>query len=226
MTAGHRTERRTEPLSKAQIVEAAIAILDRNGEEALTFRALAMRLATGIGALYHHVANKDDLLAAATDGIVAVVTRQAAAEATPEDRLRTLASGFFDALELHPWIGSALSRDPWQYAVVRLIESVGQQIHALGVPGPAQFNAATAVMSFVMGLASQHASRARLFSDGPDQSALRETALKTISARWMALSASEHPFVHQVAAILPNHDDREQFLAGIDIIVRGLRSLR
>ena len=226
MTAGHRTERRTEPLSKAQIVEAAIAILDRDGEEALTFRALALRLATGSGALYHHVANKDDLLAAATDGIIAIVTRQAADGATPEDRLRSLASGVFDALEFHPWIGSALSRDPWQYAVVRLIESVGQQVQMIGVPGPTQFNAATAVMSFVLGLASQHASRARLFPDGADQSALRETALRTISARWLALDAAEHPFIHQVAAILPDHDDREQFLAGIDIIVRGLRSLR
>ena len=225
MTLETRTERRAQPLSKAQIVEAAICILDQEGEDALTFRALATRLATGSGALYHHVTSKDDLLAAATDDLIVHVTRQAAAEATPENGLRALARGVFDALQLHPWIGSALSRDPWQYAVVRLIESVGQQIQALGVPGPSQFNAATAVMSFILGLASQHASRARRFPRGADQTALREAALKAIAARWLTLEPSEHPFVRQVAEILPDHDDREQFLGGVDIIVRGLQHL-
>jgi AcrR family transcriptional regulator len=225
MSLETRTERRTEPLTKAQIVEAALGILDQEGENALTFRALATRLATGSGALYHHVSSKDDLLAAATDDLIAQVTRQAATEATPEDGLRALARGVFDVLELHPWIGSVLSRNPWQYAVVRLIESIGQNIQALGVPGPAQFNAATAVMSFILGLASQHASRARLFPCGADQTMLREAALSTIAARWMALEPSEHPFVRQVAEILPDHDDREQFLGGIDILVRGLKSL-
>ena len=226
MTLETRTERRTAPLSKTQIVEAAISILDREGEDALTFRALATRLVTGSGALYHHVASKDDLLAAATDDLIAHVTRQAASEATPEQALRALARGVFDTLQRHPWIGSVLSRDPWQYAVVRLIESIGQQIQSMGVPGPAQFNAATAVMSFILGLASQHASRARLFPPGADQTALRDVALRSIAARWMTLEPSEHPFVREVAKILPDHDDREQFLGGVDIIVRGLRSLR
>ena len=36
-----RTERRTDALSKERIVEAAIEILDADGESALTFRALA-----------------------------------------------------------------------------------------------------------------------------------------------------------------------------------------
>lgn len=225
MSLETRSDRRAAPLSKAQIVEAAIGILDQEGEDALTFRALAKRLATGSGALYHHVSSKDDLLAAATDDLIAHVARRAAAEATPDERLRALAGGVFDTLELHPWIGSALSRNPWQYAVVRLIESIGQQIQALGVPGPAQFNAATAVMSFILGLASQHASRARLFPREADQTALREAALEAIAARWMTLDPSEHPFVRQVAEILPKHDDREQFLGGVDIIVRGLQCL-
>jgi AcrR family transcriptional regulator len=42
-----RTGRRADALSKERIVEAAIEILDADGESALTFRALATRLATG-----------------------------------------------------------------------------------------------------------------------------------------------------------------------------------
>ena len=71
--ARRRTERRADALSKERIVEAAIEILDAEGEDALTFRALAARLATGSGAIYWHVADKHDLLAAATDHIIARV---------------------------------------------------------------------------------------------------------------------------------------------------------
>ena len=46
-TRNQRTERRTDALSKERIVEAAIEILDDEGEAALTFRALSARLATG-----------------------------------------------------------------------------------------------------------------------------------------------------------------------------------
>jgi hypothetical protein len=35
-----------------------------------------------------------------------------------------------------------------------------------------------------------------------------------------------YPFLHQVAAQLPGHDDREQFLAGIDIILAGITTAR
>ena len=46
------TAMRKNALSKQRIVEAAIEILDNEGESALTFRALATRLATGAGAIY------------------------------------------------------------------------------------------------------------------------------------------------------------------------------
>ncbi|WP_229889525.1 TetR family transcriptional regulator, partial [Streptomyces mirabilis] len=54
-TRTRRPERREEPLSRQRIVEAAIGLLDTAGEGALTFRALAERLATGPGAIYWHV---------------------------------------------------------------------------------------------------------------------------------------------------------------------------
>src|ERR1700744_1302650 len=70
MTNKARTERRADALSKERIVEATIELLDAEGEEALTFRALAARLATGSGAIYWHVADKQALLAAATDQVI------------------------------------------------------------------------------------------------------------------------------------------------------------
>lgn len=217
-----RSERRADALSKERIVEAAIAILDAEGEDALTFRALAARLATGSGALYWHVADKHALLAAAADHVIARATRAVAGGAEPREAIRSLALGVFDAIDAHPWVGGQLSRDPWQHAVLRILEGIGGQVRALGVPEQAQFNAATALLSFVLGLAGQYAAAARLVPRDGDRAAL----LGAVAARWMRLDPAEHPFVRGMAAQLPGHDDREQFLAGIDLILAGLASVR
>jgi AcrR family transcriptional regulator len=226
MTSRIRTERRADALSKARIVEAAIKILDDEGEGALTFRALAARLATGSGAIYWHIADKNDLLAAATDHVVARVMTDAVRGSTPQDVIRTMALGVFDAIHTHPWVGGSLSRNPWQYAVLRMLEGVGGQVQALGVPERAQFNAATALMSFILGLAGQYAAGARFFPGHTDRAAFRKAFLETIAAKWTQLDPTEHPFVRQVATVLPEHDDREQFLAGIDLILAGIENAR
>jgi AcrR family transcriptional regulator len=226
MTAKIRTERRTDALTKARIVEAAIEILDSEGEDALTFRALAARLSTGSGAIYWHVADKNDLLDAATDHVVARITTDAARGSTPQDVIRTLARGVFDAIHAHPWVGGQLSRNPWQHAVLRMLEGVGRQVQALGVSEHAQFNATTALMSFILGLAGQYAAGARLFPHRANRKALRRKFLETIAAKWAELDPAQHPFVRQLAATLPEHDDREQFLAGIELILSGMEKLR
>src|SRR3984957_395731 len=87
-TKAQRTERRTDALSKERIVDAAIEILDAEGESALTFRALAGRLATGSGAIYWHVANKNDLLAAAAGGVIARVMTEGGGGAAARGAVR------------------------------------------------------------------------------------------------------------------------------------------
>jgi AcrR family transcriptional regulator len=217
-TKTQRPDRRRGALSKQRIVEAAIEILDADGESALTFRALAARLATGSGAIYWHLADKHELFAAAADHVIARVTSKAGRAAEPRQAIRVLALGVFDAIDAHPWVGGQLSRDPWQYAVLRILEGVGGQVQALGVPEQAQFHAATAILSFILGLAGQYAAGARLFSRDTDRSAF----LVAVAAQWAQLDPASHPFVRQVATQLPGHDDRQQFLAGIDLILAGI----
>ena len=221
-TQTHRTERRTDALSKERIVETAIEILDAEGESALTFRALAARLATGSGAIYWHIADKHDLLAAATDHVIAGVTTTVVRGSKPRDAIRSLALGVFDAIDGHPWVGGQLSRNPWQYAVLRILEGVGGQVQALGIPEHAQFNAATALLSFILGLAGQYAAGARLFARDMDRTAF----LGAVAAQWAQLDPAEHPFVRRVATQLPGHDDRKQFLAGINLILAGIETVR
>jgi len=220
-TGSQRSERRTTALSKEAIVKAAIEILDTQGEGALTFRALAARLATGSGALYWHVADKQALLAACTDHVIARIMVEKADGAAPREAIRAFALGVFDVIDAHPWVGGQLSRDPWQYAVLRILEGVGGQVQALGVPEDAQFNVATAIMSFILGLAGQYALGAGVFERAID----RVTALGAIAAQWEKLDPVQHPFVRYVATQLAEHDDREQFLAGIDLILAGVETI-
>lgn len=217
-----RTERRTDSLSKERIVEAAIEILDTDGESALTFRALAARLATGSGAIYWHVADKSDLLAATTDDIIARIMTGAVGGTDPREAIRAIALGMFDAIDAHPWVGAQLSREPWRYPMLQIFERVGGQIQALGVPERAQVDCASALVTYVLGAAGQNAANARLLPHGTDRSAF----LATIAAQWAQLDPAKYPLVRKVAAQLPEHDDREQFLAGIDLILAGIGTIR
>ncbi len=219
MTAKRRQPpRRPAPLSKARIVETAIAILDAKGAGALTFRALAARLQTGSGAIYWHVTDKQALLEAATDQLIAQSLAHCAEGAAPREVIQALALGVFDAIDAHPWVGAQLSGNPWQYAVLRILEGVGAQVTALGIPEAARFDAATAVLSFILGLAGQYAVGSRNYAGDMDRTAF----LRTVAAQWAQLDPAQHPFVRQVAARLPEHDDRAQFLAGIDLILTGI----
>lgn len=223
-TRAQRTERRADALSKERIVEAAIGILDTEGEKALTFRALSARLATGAGAIYWHVANKDELLAAATEDVVTRVLAGITPGADPSEGIRALALGVFDAIDAHPWVGTQLSREPWGPALLQVFEGFGGRVQELGVARDAQFDAASALLNYVLGAAAQNAANARLVLPGAATD--RASFLGGIASQWAELDAARHPFLRQVAEELPEHDDRAQFLAGIDLILTGIDTAR
>jgi AcrR family transcriptional regulator len=221
------TDRRADALTHERIVEAAIALLDAEGETGLTFRALATRLETGHGAIQWHIANKNELLKAATDEVIAhavthVATDEPVGATRPQETIRAIASALFDAIDAHPWAGAELSREPWQPAVLRIFESLGAQLQPLGVAEAARFDCASALLSYVLGLAGQYAAAARLLTPETDRSAF----LANLATRWAQLDPAQYPFTRQMATQLPEHDDREQFLAGIDLILTGIAASR
>ena len=60
-------------LSRAAIVEAALAVADRQGLDAVSMRRVAEELDTGASALYVYIRNRDDLLEAMFDHAMAPV---------------------------------------------------------------------------------------------------------------------------------------------------------
>jgi AcrR family transcriptional regulator len=217
-----RTQRRAEALSRERIVAAAVELLDVAGEDGLMFRELSARLRTGPGAIYWHVANKGELLVAATDAVLADATAVEVAGDSPEDEIRAVALGLFDAIDQHPWLSSQLSRSPWRSVTLQIFERIGQRIQALGVPDTARFTSVSALMVYILGAAGQNAANAaaaRALSPAD-----RRTFLVTESDVWENLDPDAYPFIRDIAGQLRDHDDRAQFLAGVDLILAGITS--
>lgn len=215
------TQRREESLSRDRIIEASIELLDSSGEGGLTFRALSERLATGPGAIYWHIANKSDLVTAACDAVIARTMETSTAGATPEAIIRALALSLFDAIDAHPWVGSALTQAPGQLPMVRILERVGREIRALGVPEDEQWAAVGTLLNYILGVGGQNAANGQF---GRARGLDRTDFLEAVATAWGELDADEYKFTRSMAAKLRSHDDRADFLAGIDLILRGMLS--
>lgn len=215
-TKSRTPPRREESLSRDRIIETAIELLDSTGEGGLTFRALSERLATGPGAIYWHIANKGDLVVAACDAVIA------GAMLAQGDTLHGLAAGMFDAMDEHPWIGSALLQAAGQLPMVRLFERIGRHVQALGVPQAAQWAAASALLHYILGVGGQNAAN-RLSAQ--QREIERDDFLGEVSIAWSHLDEAEYPFTRSMAQQLQQHDDRADFLSGIDLILGGIGAL-
>jgi AcrR family transcriptional regulator len=141
------------------------------------------------------------------------------------DGIEAVALGLFDAIEEHPWLATQLatqlSRSPWGTVAPRLFESIGRQVRALGVPEDSWFTATSALMHYILGAAGQNAANsASSRALPPDVD--RDQFLDTVSTAWEELDPDEYPFTRSLAPQLRGHDDREQFLAGITLILAGI----
>jgi len=210
--------RRSEALSRERIVEASVAILDAAGEAGLTFKALTERLVTGPGAIYWHVANKDELLAAATDAVVAAALAVEPAGSSAQDQVRAVALGLFDAIDEHPWVAAQLSASSWQATAPRILESVGRRVGALGVPQRRWFTVTSVLVQYILGAAAQNAANGRTLAPDTD----RGEFLDAVATTWEELDPDDYAFTRTIADQMREHDDREQFLAGIDLVLAGI----
>ncbi|RBQ16776.1 TetR/AcrR family transcriptional regulator [Spongiactinospora rosea] len=230
-TRARPAQRRRQVLSREQIIDTAIGLLDAGGENGLTVRALTDRLATGSGAVYYHVGSRDELLDTATETVIAAALATAPdhAPATPEDEIRDVALALFDAITEHPWLATRLAlqitRNPWGPVTVGIFERIGRQVGALGVPRPSWFVAASTLVHYILGAVSQNA---RIGGETPaiETDAEREEFLGATSKAWQALDPGDYPFMHAISGQMREHDDREQYLAGIALVLDGITGLR
>lgn len=124
---------RESPLSRPQVLAAAVALADREGLAAVSMRHLAAELGVVPMALYKHVSDKNDLVAGMIDLVVAgYAAPPPGLEWREGVRRRVLAAR--DALLEHPWlrpaIETATQRTP---AVLGHMDAVAGELAAGGL---------------------------------------------------------------------------------------------
>jgi AcrR family transcriptional regulator len=207
------------------VMTEAVALLDEAGEPALTFRALATRLGTGVGSIYWYVSGKDELLDRAADHVLADVlaaTDRLPASDDPIDGMRAIAIVLFEAIADRPWLGDYFMRDTGvQPNGLKLYDRLGQQVLRLDLTRRERFHAVSAVIGYVVGIAAD------LGQQPPEQvlagEISRDAYLAQWAEQWRALDPAEFPYMHEVADEFEGHDDAEQFRAGLDLLLAGLR---
>jgi AcrR family transcriptional regulator len=102
---------RTDALSRPRILEAALAIVDGHGAEALTMRRLATALGISAPSLYWHFRSRDELLLAAAEHALAGVDVSIDDAPWPEQARRMLLSVWAGARR-HPGMLDLVGRRP------------------------------------------------------------------------------------------------------------------
>jgi AcrR family transcriptional regulator len=144
-----------EALTRAQIIRAAIELLDEEGLAGLSMRKLGARLSVAATTLYWHVQTKDDLLEYAIDEVYGEID-------VPGPELAGWRGGA--TLLAHSFRATVL-RHPWLPAVANVRISIGPNAMALSSGGLRLFRAAGfqgtdvedavgAMVSYVMGKAT------------------------------------------------------------------------
>ena len=213
--AGPRT-----PLTRQRVRRAAVALADRGGVGALSMRKLAQELGVEAMSLYHHVANKDDIL----DGIVDVVFGEIelpTGEAGWEAAMRRRSVSAREALRRHPWAtGLMESRRTPGPANIRHHDAVLGVLRNAGFPVELAAHTYSLLDSYIYGFALQEAS---LPFHTPEETA--EVAQEIMSV----FPADDYPHLAEIATehvLQPGYDYGDEFLYGLDLILDGLARAR
>ena len=146
------------PLTRQRVLHAAVALADRDGVGSLSMRKLAQELGVEAMSLYHHVANKDDIL----DGIVDVVFSEIDLPTNDIDwraAMRQRAISARQALRRHPWAtGLMESRSTPGPATLRHHDAVLGILRNAGFSIELAAHAFSVLDSYVYGFALQESS--------------------------------------------------------------------
>ena len=208
------------PLSRERVLRAAIVLADEGGIESLSMRKLGQQLRVEAMSLYHHVANKDDLL----DGIVDAVTSEIEVPSDETDwkeAIRRTAISSHDLFLRHRWACSLMMRrarvSPDR---MRWMEAVLRTFREAGFSADMTHHAYHALDSHITGFTLWQVSMP--FETKEELVDLAEGFLQEIPA-------DEYPYVieHAEQHIAPSSPDgKSEFEFGLDLILDGLERLR
>lgn len=118
MPAARKTRTRpkrdySKPLTREKLAAAAIEIVRREGQTALSMRKVAGLFGVDVAALYRHFRNKDELLAEVGRLASEMVDLEVPAAGSWEERFLALAEMIRDRIARHPELGIYGGGSPW-----------------------------------------------------------------------------------------------------------------
>ncbi len=207
-------------LSRERVLDAAIAIADSHGLVGLTMRSLARELGVQPMSLYHHVANKDEIL----DGVVDEVFTQIEFPADDLDwkhAMRARATSARAVFRRHPWaIGLVGTRTTPGLATLQHHDAVIGNLRRAGFSVRMAAHAFALLDTYTYGFAVQEAS---LPFDA-------DTVAEVANAMIDQFPSDMYPHLAEMAAehvMQPGYDFGDEFGYGLELILDGLeRALR
>ena len=211
-------------LDRAELVGSALAVADAEGLDAVTVRRIAQLHEVTPMALYRHFADKDGLLLALTDRLLA----GALPLPEPDDRpwhvqLRDVLGGFVSALRAHPnaaplVFNGILATEPGLAITERTLELMRQG----GMSAERAAETSSQILGSLVALAM--ATPARRPGPDPEAAEAAEAAVRAKRAMLLALSPRRYPnIVASADAFAACAEPELYFDRGIDMIVTGIR---
>ncbi|MEC4019135.1 TetR/AcrR family transcriptional regulator C-terminal domain-containing protein [Streptomyces sp. H27-D2] len=217
-----RPKKRTRaqpPLSREQIVRAAMDLLDEGGVKNLRMRQLATRLQTAPMSLYWHVATKDDLLELAIDEIFAEAKIPASAMDWRKD-IKQLGIEFFEVLLRHSWVIELLgARPPVGPNALSHTSAIIQVLDRASFTEKQLDSALAGFYYYVLGAALSEAA----WQSVANQTAEDEQVWLTRMAPYLEIALKEHPpSLTEYLRRSSTSNSRQRFLEGLECFVSGV----
>jgi AcrR family transcriptional regulator len=219
MAVQPKTNEQRAPLSRERVLRAAIDLADAGGIGSLSMRRLAQELGVEAMSLYHHVANKDDILSGIAD---LVVEEYEIPNPGPDWKasIRRTAVSAYRVLLRHPWAASLLLAGTTpSVARLRYMDALLGTLRGAGFSAEMTDHAYHALDSHIMGFT--------LWVTGmnlPSDEQFTDLAQGFLAR----LPADEMPHLveHVHQHLKPRDpDDKPEFEFGLDLLLDGLERL-
>ena len=208
-------------LSRARILDAAQALIEREGDSALTFRRLGAELGADPTAAYRHFRNKDELLLALGDRLLGEAVDPTIAAVPPDAGWRTLlrlsAHGLRNTLVRHPKLASLISvRITQGEHEAMAIERGLAALAETGLPTREIVAIQRAFADTILAWSAFSAS----FEALPAEAKARDAAAWVTTYR--QLPAEQYPHIHAAGPFLDEFDDA--FDIALDLMFDGIEA--
>jgi AcrR family transcriptional regulator len=205
------------PLSREAIVDAAIAILDADGVDALTIRRLGQELGTGAASLYWHIAGKDELGELVYDRIMGEIELPDPDPSIWQDQLKDMACQAYRVMLSHnDAVRLSIGRPPAGPHTVRIVEWMLGLMRGAGIPDQPAAYFGNTLGRFL------DASVLEDSSVVADPAAPAGASGDLMRDYWASLPASEFPNVTALAGTTFAGDPEDLFEFGLDLLMQGL----